>query len=157
MAFKRALWTSGYTYIRRCEYCSTKVVYTDKQLDYRPWYPNGYVYCPTCRRPLRHTEFSAVHPDGTPVFNTKAEADESLRIGYYKAMNPNYQPYMEHPQTPNNQAAPNDRAAQAPAPAPDQGPDTPTPGAAFCPECGRKYIKGQCNFCPGCGKDRQAQ
>ena len=48
MAFKRALWHSGLTYQQTCYHCRTLVRYTDYNLDFRPWYPDGFVYCPNC-------------------------------------------------------------------------------------------------------------
>lgn len=41
---------------RECEYCLSKLEYKLKDLGYRPWYPKGFVYCPKCKRPLRHSE-----------------------------------------------------------------------------------------------------
>lgn len=65
MAFKRALWHSGLTYQQQCPLCRTNVQYTDYHLDFRPWFPDGFVYCPTCKKPLRHNEAYALNPDGT--------------------------------------------------------------------------------------------
>ena len=59
--FKRANWHSGLTYVRQCDQCKTKVQYTDEVLDFRPWYADGFVYCPTCQTPLRHNEKHAVN------------------------------------------------------------------------------------------------
>ena len=74
MAFKRALWHSGLNYRQTCTTCHSIVNYTDYSLDFRPWYPNGFVYCPKCRTPLRHNENYAVNPDGTPVYNQSVAA-----------------------------------------------------------------------------------
>ena len=75
MAFKRALWHSGLTYQQTCYHCRTTVVrYTDYNLDFRPWYPDGFVYCPNCRGPLRHNELYAIKEDGTPVYPPTAAA-----------------------------------------------------------------------------------
>ena len=68
MAFKRALWHSGLTYQQTCYHCRALVRYTDYQLDFRPWYPDGFVYCPRCKGPLRHNELYAINPDGSPVY-----------------------------------------------------------------------------------------
>ncbi len=73
MAFKRAEWHSGLTYQQTCGNCSTVVTYKDDVLDFRPWYADGFVYCPRCHSPLRHRETFAI--DGaaphtaTPVAN----------------------------------------------------------------------------------------
>jgi predicted amidophosphoribosyltransferase len=130
MAFKRALWSSGYTYRMRCPYCGTNVSYTDKNLDFRPWYPNGFVYCPRCRKPLRHEEIYAVDVNGTPVYKTQEEANQALYIGYTHAMG-----------YPENQGS-FDGAGQA------QTTDT----VKFCPQCGRPYRLGKDHFCSGCGE-----
>ena len=65
MAFKRAEWHSGLTYRQTCEECNTTVVYMDDKLDFRPWFADGFVYCPKCRKPLRHREEYAI--DSAPA------------------------------------------------------------------------------------------
>ncbi len=65
MAFKRALWKSGLTYEQTCEHCRTVIRYTDDRLDFRPWYPDGFVYCPQCKSPVRHNEVYAINPPAT--------------------------------------------------------------------------------------------
>ena len=67
MAFKRAQWHSGLTYMQQCPVCHTKMKYTDYSLDFRPWYADGYVDCPKCKAHLRHRETYAVNEDGTYV------------------------------------------------------------------------------------------
>ncbi|MBQ3116392.1 MAG: zinc ribbon domain-containing protein [Clostridia bacterium] len=59
--FKRANWHSGLTYRQVCSQCKTVVEYDDKKLGFRPWYPDGFVYCPTCQTPLRHNERHAIN------------------------------------------------------------------------------------------------
>ena len=58
--FRRAEWHSGLTYRQTCRECKTTIEYTDKSLDFRPWYPDGFVYCPKCKKPLRHNENLAI-------------------------------------------------------------------------------------------------
>lgn len=38
----------------KCEYCLCVFEYGRQNLGYRTWYPNGFVYCPRCEKPLRH-------------------------------------------------------------------------------------------------------
>ena len=83
MSYKRAMWTSGYTYI--ASYCGSSVRYTDRDLGYRAWYPNGFVYCPRCKKPIRHNEFFALNPDGSRVYATQEQADRAVNEGYLKA------------------------------------------------------------------------
>jgi predicted amidophosphoribosyltransferase len=59
--FKRANWHSGLTYRQECEQCKTMVEYMDDKLDFRPWFADGFVYCPTCKKPLRHSERYAIN------------------------------------------------------------------------------------------------
>lgn len=66
MAFQRALWHSGLTYQQTCRKCYTVVNYKDDVLDFRPWYPDGYVYCPKCHTPLRHNEAYAINRPQNP-------------------------------------------------------------------------------------------
>ena len=49
MGYKRAEWRSGLTYKQVCDQCNTLVVYQDDKLDFRPWYADGFVYCPVCK------------------------------------------------------------------------------------------------------------
>lgn len=136
MAFKRALWSSGYNYQISCPNCGTTFYYSDRQLDFRPWFPNGFVYCQRCRKPLRHSEIYAIHPDGTPVYNSLAEAEQAINIGYLNARGIN-QPPMQQPTQPPIQQPVSQPAPQA--------------GEGFCPQCGRSYVRGRDRFCSGCG------
>lgn len=61
MGFKRAQWHSGLTYENTCEECHTKIRYMDDKLDFRPWFADGFVYCPVCQKPLRHNENLAIN------------------------------------------------------------------------------------------------
>ena len=38
----------------KCEYCRCEFEYKLANLGYRMWYPSGFVYCPNCKKPLRH-------------------------------------------------------------------------------------------------------
>lgn len=60
MGYQREQWHSGLTYQQTCENCHTLVRYTDFNLDFRPWYADGYVDCPQCRAHLRHNEKFAI-------------------------------------------------------------------------------------------------
>ena len=129
MTYKRQLWTSGFEYRVRCPFCGTHISYTDRQLGFRPWYTDGFVYCPRCKHPIRHTELFAVHPDGTPVYRTEGEAQAAVREGYYKAFGV--------------------------SPEPEGGAQSPpgyVPAVAYCTKCGRQYRKGYDKFCSGCGE-----
>ena len=66
--FKRAEWRSGLTYRQICQTCQTVVRYTDDKLDFRPWYADGFVYCPVCNTPLRHRETYAIDGDNMTKF-----------------------------------------------------------------------------------------
>lgn len=40
----------------KCTYCGTTLTYQRKDVaPHRRW-PNGYIYCPNCRRPIGHSE-----------------------------------------------------------------------------------------------------
>ena len=75
MGFKRAEWHSGLTYRQTCQQCKAILEYTDHGLDFRPWYADGFVYCPRCRTPLRHKEEYAINNPAAPV--VAAPAPES--------------------------------------------------------------------------------
>ena len=127
VTYKRQLWTSGYVYRIRCPYCGITYEYLDREMHYRSWYPDGFTYCPGCRRPNRHNEIFAIRQDGTPVYSTLEEARQAILNGYYQAVGMPIQPFV--PPSP----------AAVPA------------NTAFCPRCGRPYQKGTANFCGGCG------
>ena len=74
MAFQRALWHSGLTYKITCNKCHTVIQYTNDKLDFRPWYADGFVYCPTCRTPLRHNESFAIDANGNYLNTTPPNA-----------------------------------------------------------------------------------
>ena len=67
MGYERAKWHSGLTYRQICEECKTEVTYQDNKLGFRFWFPDGFVYCPNCKRPLRHSEDYAIdRPQAEP-------------------------------------------------------------------------------------------
>lgn len=134
MSYKRQLWSSGYEYHIRCPYCGTLSKYRDRDLGYRSWYPNGFIYCPKCRKPLRHNEIYAVNSNGTPVYSTQEEANQAVQDGYLRAMG-----YPASAKAPNAAKADNKSSAV-------------NPGIGYCPDCGRQYKKGTDSFCSGCGK-----
>ena len=136
MAFKRATWHSGLTYRNTCPECKTSVEYTDEILDFRPWYADGFVYCPKCNTPLRHNENLAINNPHFTVVETPAA-----------------------PAAPVEPVAPVAEAPIVEAPAPVV--ETPAPAAAptgyiskFCSQCGNKYEDND-RFCPLCGNKRK--
>ncbi len=77
--FKRAQWKSGLTYKQTCDACNTTVQYTDEILDFRPWFADGFVYCPKCKKPLRHRESYAINAPAQPP-ETYILGDEPTKI-----------------------------------------------------------------------------
>ena len=57
MAYKRAEWRSGLTYMATCDTCKTVMKYMDDKLDFRPWYADGFVYCPNWFRKIVYDKF----------------------------------------------------------------------------------------------------
>ena len=142
MGFKRAEWHSGLTYQQTCENCKTVLQYTDYSLDFRPWYADGFVYCPKCKTPLRHNENYAINPK-------PAHAPVPVPVSE-PAPAPAPAPAEEKPAymvTPSEQAGTASVPVAEPAPAP--APVLP----AFCTNCGNKYGPND-RFCPMCGNKR---
>ena len=87
--FKRANWHSGLTYRQTCDQCKTLVEYMDDKLDFRPWYADGFVYCPTCQKPLRHDERFAINapvcaqqaPQPSPAATSSAQSNLAVFCG----------------------------------------------------------------------------
>ena len=75
--FKRANWHSGLTYRQVCDQCKTTIEYMDDKLDYRPWFADGFVYCPTCKKPLRHNERYAIN---APVSEASASNNDEAKF-----------------------------------------------------------------------------
>ena len=76
MGYERENWHSGLTYRVTCPQCKTLVEYTDYVLDFRPWYADGFVYCPTCQKPLRHSEGYAINNPYMAAVPTPAPDEE---------------------------------------------------------------------------------
>ena len=125
MGYKRAEWHSGLTYRQTCEMCKTVVEYNDHRLGFRPWYADGFVYCPTCKKPLRHNENYAIDRPEAPVVNVSPAAPV----------------FTAAPAAPQAQAAP--VFVEKPADS----------SIAFCTQCGKAFREGD-KFCSGCGSKR---
>lgn len=83
MGYKRAEWHSGYTYKQTCRTCHAPVEYTDYELGFRPWFADGFVYCPQCKTPLRHNEKYAIdNPNMTAAPERENVADFCTGCGY---------------------------------------------------------------------------
>ena len=134
MAFQRALWHSGLTYKQTCPKCHTVIQYMDDKLDFRPWYADGFVYCATCRSPLRHNEAFAIDENGNYMNTTPPIAPVAPMA----------------PAVPVAPGAPMAPAAPV-APGAPVAPAIPTGAVAYCKNCGRQYTVGDANFCNGCG------
>ncbi len=160
MGYKRAEWHSGLTYQQTCENCKTIVQYTDYSLDFRPWYADGFVYCPRCRTPMRHNENYAIDaappsepvkipvPSQAPAAPAPAPAAEPAPVPAYTVA-PSEQSQDVYAPIPEPIVEP----APDPVPAPIPDP-APAPGrSAFCTACGNKFAPDD-RFCPMCGNKR---
>ena len=134
MGFKRAEWHSGLTYQQTCETCKTVLQYTDYSLDFRPWYADGFVYCPKCKTPLRHNEKYALSNEQPAPAPAPVPAPVEEKPAYT--------------------VTPSEQAGTAPAPVEEPAPAPAAPAlAAFCTGCGYKYADSD-RFCPMCGTKR---
>lgn len=160
MGYKRAEWHSGLTYQQTCENCKTIVQYTDYSLDFRPWYADGFVYCPRCKTPMRHNENYAIDaappsepvkipvPSQAPAAPAPAPAAEPAPVPAYTVA-PSEQSQDVYAPIPEPIVEP----APDPVPAPIPNP-APAPGrSAFCTACGNKFAPDD-RFCPMCGNKR---
>ena len=135
MGYKRAQWHSGLTYEQKCEQCKTVVRYMDDKLGFRPWYADGFVYCPTCNTPLRHNERYAINAPQNP---TPTFVDLS-------APNPMTPPPPPPPQPVQPQPAPQ--------PQPCEVEQSAGATMLFCSQCGAPFREND-KFCSQCGAKR---
>ena len=163
MSYQRLLWHSGLTYRAVCPACRQYVVYTDYNLGFRAWYPDGFVYCPNCRRPVRHNENNAIKEDGSPYFPFPIRTPPPPGyVAYpieYLALNPQYVPPQnpQNPQQPYTQPNVQQPNPQQPYTQPNmqqpnvQQPQAPASGTVKCPGCGHECSLEGARFCPKCG------
>lgn len=89
----------------RCEYCYFEFDYHTYDLGHRAWYPHGFIYCPRCKKPIRHRlEYEVIN---NPVYAQQ----------YNQAPVP-AAPVAAAPVAPAPAPAPVAAPAPAPAPAP---------------------------------------
>ena len=138
MAYKRAQWHSGLTYQQTCSGCQALVRYTDASLDFRPWFADGFVYCPRCKHPLRHNECYAIDENGNYINPQPVPAQQ---VAPQSVAPQQYAPQQYAPQ----QYAPQQYASQQYAPQPASEGEM-----VVCPNCGKKLAAGD-KFCSACG------
>lgn len=117
MGYQRKKYHSGLTYQQECELCHTVVRYTDKILGFRPWYADGFVYCPTCEKPLRHNEKYAIDPETGEYLNLNGPTVVS--------------------NTKTSSSAPSDNPGKSLAKFCSECGRKFEEGEKFCPECGK--------------------
>lgn len=144
MSYQRVLWHSGLTYRCVCPACRGYTIYTDYNLGFRSWFPDGFVYCSHCRRPVRHNENNAIKPDGSPYFpfpirtppppGYVAYPIESLALQnpYPPQPYPQAAGYAPQPPAPPTGYAPQPPVQQPPGYTPQ--PQTPPPGYTPMPQ-----------------------
>ena len=96
----------------RCEYCYYEFDYHTYDLGHRAWYPHGFIYCPRCKKPIRHRlEYEVIK---NPVY--AQQYNQAAPYAAPAAPAPAPAPVAAAPVAAAPAAAP---AAPAPAPAPD--------------------------------------
>ena len=138
MAYKRALWHSGLTYQQRCSRCQAVVRYMDDSLDFRAWYPNGFVYCPRCKNPIRHDEAFAIDAKGNYI---NPPPSESARASVQISSAVSGQSYMAPPAI--------QPVIQIETPA-EELVEQNEQLSKFCTQCGTKLNSADL-FCSRCG------
>lgn len=159
MGYQRAQWHSGLTYRQECRECKTVFKYTDEILGFRPWFADGFVYCPKCNTPNRHNESYAI--DGQQTGNvTYAHTAQIDNEGVSPATAPKAEVTAVEATTDAVTAEAEDVAAaveEVPAEkvvdATAVQEDTEPELCAFCTKCGKKFRDGDL-FCSGCGNKR---
>ena len=155
MAFKRAGWHSGLTYRVTCDMCKTTILYMDDKLDFRPWFADGFIYCPTCKKPIRHRESHAINANENNVVVDVTGNEAVQQNGLINNM-PNNAPNNMPNNVPNN--IPNSEPNNMPNnmqnnPIPNGGSAQATYTNRFCTQCGKEFGAND-RFCSGCGTPR---
>lgn len=64
-------------YIAECPVCRSKISYLGLDIRGHRNFPNGYIYCPRCRRPIPHSENNLVQ-DSVPVEEARTQIINDL-------------------------------------------------------------------------------
>ena len=64
-------------YEATCESCHAVVQYLGCDVSFHKNYPQGYIYCPHCNRPIPHKEENKCDVDATPEEIKAAEKEEN--------------------------------------------------------------------------------
>ena len=145
MGKNRADWHSGLTYEQTCQTCGTVVQYTDESLEFCDWFEEGFLPCPKCRQPLRHSEDYAVAAN-------EEQTTSTFCIHCGKPLNSNsaFCIYCGGKVPPSPKPAPK-QIIDVPAAGQETVPVAPT---AFCTHCGRP-LNSNSAFCTHCGNKQQ--
>lgn len=147
MGYQRAQWHSGLTYRQQCRECRTVFKYTDEILGFRPWFPDGFVYCPKCNTPNRHNESYAIDGQQTGNVTYAHTAQVDTEAPACATINESVEaPAIEASIV--ETAIANEPVIEAPIIE-----ETAAP-VAFCTKCGKKFNDGDL-FCSGCGNKRE--
>lgn len=65
----------------QCPLCKTRVQYMLDDVKYHRRFPEGYIYCPNCRRPMSHSTATAIELDKEKALK---EAEENAILVAYK-------------------------------------------------------------------------
>ena len=111
------------TFHCRCEYCYYEFNYHTYDLGYRAWYPHGFIYCPRCKKPIRHRlEFEV----GFAVPDQQPGAPAPYPVAITAATAPAPAPVVAAPVAPAPAPAPASPVTAAPSvPLPEPEPDAP--------------------------------
>ena len=138
MSYQRVLWHSGLTYRCVCPACRGYTIYTDYNLGFRSWFPDGFVYCSHCRRPVRHNENNAIKPDGSPYFPFPIRTPPPPGYSAYSleslALQQPYGP-QAYPQQPGY-------APQPPVQQPGYAPQPPAQQPGYAPQPPAQPVQG---------------
>ena len=79
-------------YLAECSFCHSKITYLGLDISFHRNYPNGYVYCPKCRRPIAHVEDNLFKGGKSPdeIKAMVVDAYKKQRIGLKKSKNGAY-------------------------------------------------------------------
>ena len=71
-------------YRGKCTFCGCEFEYQGSDLSYHRNFPDGFLYCPRCKKPFRHEELNEIASSPVERVHTKDDELNLLKVSYHK-------------------------------------------------------------------------